>query len=126
MSAQLHRALEPLGLNMTQMSLLTHFSRHPDEARTIGQLVAIMQMNQPAITKAVKAMEVKNLLSRKSDALGGRVNHLMITKTGLVCLDTAQQACLPTLVKTYGGMTEQQLQQLLELMTHVKDQILFK
>src|SRR5690606_6936268 len=62
LSYQIEKALRPLELNLTQMSLLNHFSWQPDRAQTITELAKVMGINQPGITKAVGTLVDKGCL----------------------------------------------------------------
>jgi len=109
LSGRFNRVLEPLGLNMTQMSLLTHFSWQPETAETISHLAESMKMNQPAVTKAVKAMVMAALLRREKDESDARVTHLYITEQGLARLMEARVRCLPILHQAFKGLEPEEL-----------------
>lgn len=67
LTPQIDKQLRPLGLNLTQMSLLNHFSHAPQQRHTISQLVKVMGINQPGITKAVNALEKLACLQKQKD-----------------------------------------------------------
>lgn len=118
LAARLNRQLEPLGLNMTQISLLTHLV-HAKQEETVLGLAQTMQMNQPAVTKAVQAMEARGWVKKRKCKKDARVSYLGITDEGRNHLGRAQQECLPVLEKTFGGLDESELRQLIDLLQKI-------
>lgn len=123
LSARLNQALRPLELNMTQLSILTHFARHPALRETVSSLVDAMQMNQPAVTKAVKALSSRGWLIRETDEKDARVTYLTLTSDGAQQLQAAHQACGPTIEAAYGDLSEAELQSLLSCQQKVADAV---
>jgi DNA-binding MarR family transcriptional regulator len=121
LGARFHRVLEPLDLNMTRMSVLTHFSHQPDSPETITSLVDKMEMNQPVLTKSVKVMQTKGWIDRLRDEDDGRVWHLFVTARGLACLSEGQRACLPIMQEAFDGLSDDELKQLLGLLSKLKN-----
>lgn len=118
LSARLNRQLEPLGLNMTQISLLTHLVRVSRE-ETVLSLAQVMQMNQPAVTKAIQAMEGRGWIAKNKSTTDARVSHLIVTPAGRDHLHQAQQACVPLLAQTFGGLELAELDQLTNLLLKI-------
>jgi MarR family transcriptional regulator, transcriptional regulator for hemolysin len=115
LAARLNRQLEPLDLNMTQISLLTHLIR-ADREETVLSLSQSMQMNQPMVTKAVQAMEARGWIDKKKSVADARVSFLKVTKAGQAQLQHAQQVCVPVLQQAFGGLDQEELTQLIELL----------
>lgn len=120
LSARINRAVDPLKLNMTQMSILSHFSRDPTCQHTIGNLAKIMEMNQPAVTKAVKALVDKRALAKKADDNDARVTYVTITPDGQELLGQAQQAAFPIIAEGFSHLSDEELSQLNLLLDKVK------
>ncbi len=120
----INRNVEPLQLNMTQLSILNHFSWQPETAHTIGELAQVMQMNQPAITKAVKAMVGNGWLRKQTDSEDARVSLVFITPEGLAQLDKARMVNVSLLGATFGSLPEQELLGLNTLLEKLKGNIL--
>lgn len=118
LAARLNRQLEPMGLNMTQISLLTHLVNTKRE-ETVLSLAQVMQMNQPAVTKAIQAMEGRGWIAKNKSATDARVSHLMVTPAGHLHLHQAQQACLPVLAQTFVGLELEELNQLILLLQKI-------
>ena len=81
LAARLNRQLEPLGLNMTQISLLTHLV-HANREETVLGLAQTMQMNQPAVTKAIQAMDVRGWVQKRKCKKDARVSYVAVTADG--------------------------------------------
>ena len=120
LAARLNRQLEPLGLNMTQISLLTHLV-HANREETVLGLAQTMQMNQPAVTKAIQAMDVRGWVQKRKCKKDARVSYVTVTADGKDHLNRAQQACVPLLHKTFSGLEEQELRQLIDLLQKINN-----
>ena len=118
LSARLNRQLEPMGLNMTQISLLTHLVRTQREESVLS-LSQTMHMNQPGVTKAIQALEGRGWVVKNKSASDARVSLLIVTSAGKAQLEQAQQACLPVLAQAFGGLELDQLTQLISLLQHM-------
>ena len=106
---QLESALRPLGINLTQMSLLNHFSWRPEQASTITQLTQVMAINQPGVTKAVGALVDKGYMAKVESAEDARVKQIKITAQGLGLLDQARAACYPSVEAAFGCLDTAEL-----------------
>lgn len=106
---QLETALRPLGLTLTQMSLLNHFAWQPETAASITELTSVMAINQPGVTKAVAGLLEKGLL-RKIEAGGdARVKRVKITAEGLAALDAARKASYPAVEAAFECLDDAEL-----------------
>ncbi|EDY82814.1 transcriptional regulator, MarR family [Verrucomicrobiia bacterium DG1235] len=123
LSARLNQDLRPLGLNMTQLSILTRFSRIDGLRETVSSLAAAMQMNQPAVTKAVQSLAAHGWLSRKADETDARITHITLTPEGLRQLGAAHQACAPTIDAAYQNHSTEELETFLTLQTKLADSV---
>lgn len=108
-SQRLEQSLRPLELNMTQLSLLFHFSKQPKASRTVSQLAQVMNINQPGITKATSAMIAKGWMRKKDDSEDARHKHLFITPKGLRVLENAKVATFPLLVDSFSCLSDEEL-----------------
>jgi DNA-binding MarR family transcriptional regulator len=122
-SQRLERVLRPLGLNMTAMHLLTHFSWRPERSWTISELVQVMGIHQPGITKATKAMCDKGWMRREQDEQDARIKHLFITEEGLAVLSQAQVEAWPELEAGFQCFNVGELSQFLPMLQKLKVQL---
>jgi len=81
---------------------LNHFSWTPETPSTVGQLVNVIEMNQPAVTKAVRLISDHAWIKRVADTKDTRVVNLFITELGLQQLNKARQASTPVIESTLG------------------------
>lgn len=109
LSSRLNRALEPVALNMTQMTLLTYCSRTQETPFSISTLALHLDMNQPMVTKALKPLEQAGLFTRIKDDNDARISLMQITPQGVAQLETAQTVCLPVLEEAFKGFSEEEL-----------------
>jgi DNA-binding MarR family transcriptional regulator len=119
LAARLNRQLEPMGLNMTQMSLLTHMAQRNDP-QTIVALAQTLQMNQPAVTKALQAMETQGWVDKQKSATDGRSSFVAISPQGQAQLQLAQQACLPVLLEAFKHFSGDDLQGLIAQLKQIE------
>ncbi len=124
LSARINRALEPLKLNMTQLSILNHFAHMPENAyETVSRLSQIMEMNQPMITKAIKAMVDHGLIIKKASPEDARVAHLHLSDAGRGKLDEARQHCYPIIAQAYESLGTEELVQMLNQLDRIKNSL---
>ena len=90
---------------------------------TIGELALVMDMNQPAVTKAVKALVEKQALTKQADENDGRIVHLSITDEGLQLLNRAREASFPVIGQGFAGLDDGELEHLNNLLLKVKKEI---
>ena len=124
LSAKINRALEPVHLNMTQMSILNYLARLPEgHPETVTHISQVMDMNQPVVTKSIKAMHQQGLIDKKAGIEDSRVSHLYLNAFGKKRLVEAQQACVPLLEHAYEGLNMKELEQLVSLLSKVKSSL---
>lgn len=83
------RLLAP-GLNLSQFSLLNHFSRLGGE-RSLVQLASAMQVTKAAMTNTVARLQAKGLLAVQPDPQDGRGKRVGLTPAGLAARQQAVQ-----------------------------------
>ena len=81
------RLLAP-GLNLSQFSLLNHFSRLGGE-RSLVQLASAMQVTKAAMTNTVTRLQAKGLLAVQPDPQDGRGKLVSLTPAGLAARQQA-------------------------------------
>jgi DNA-binding MarR family transcriptional regulator len=123
LSDRINRAVEPFQLNMTRFSILNHFAWQPERSHTISDLTKAMEMNQSALTKAVKAMTMQNWIRKQRDKDDARVTHLFITDLGLNQLDKARQACFPLITGVFAEFNAEELADMNRMLNKLKSQL---
>lgn len=106
---QIETALRPLGLTLTQMSLLNHFAWQPESTASITELTSVMAINQPGVTKAVAGLLEKGMLQKVEGGGDARVKRVKITPEGLVTLETARKASYPAVEAAFDCLDDAEL-----------------
>jgi DNA-binding MarR family transcriptional regulator len=111
MTTRQNRQFEGKELTLSQFGLLNHFTHEPDKSWTVTDLVDVMEMNQPGITKIVTMLVNKNLLSSTPDELDKRKRYLNITHKGLALCDDTFKSLLPEISNVFGEWDDDSLKQ---------------
>ncbi|WP_253820834.1 MarR family winged helix-turn-helix transcriptional regulator [Vibrio sp. 99-70-13A1] len=118
--AWLAKALGPHNLTQSQFNVLTHFSRHPDQAQTVSQLSDVMQMNQPGLTKVVNKLFDMGLVDIEKDADDGRKKWIKINQSGLEKVSVAYASFSPMMESCFDGWEEEEMSDTLEKINKLK------
>lgn len=111
MTTRQNRLFVGKALSLSQFGLLNHFTHEPERSWTVTELVDVMEMNQPGITKIVNLLVDKGLLKSTQDKVDMRKRYLTITKKGLkICNDTFQ-SLLPDISHVFSEWDKQSLKQ---------------
>ena len=105
------RLLAP-GLNLSQFTLLNHFSRLGGE-RSLVQLASAMQVTKAAMTNTVARLQAKGLLAVQPDPQDGRGKRVSLTPAGLAARQQAVQQLGQGLVGMASAVDAQELAQAL-------------
>ena len=111
MTTRQNRLFEGRELTLSQFGVLNHFTHERDRSWTVTDLAAVMEMNQPGITKVVTVLVKKDLLSSKADSEDKRKRYLKITDKGLrLCGDTFK-SLLPEISQVFSEWEDESLKQ---------------
>ncbi|NND00199.1 MAG: winged helix-turn-helix transcriptional regulator [Gammaproteobacteria bacterium] len=111
MTTRQNRFFEGRELTLSQFGVLNHFTHAPERSWTVTDLVDVMEMNQPGITKIVTVLIDKGLLSSTLDQSDKRKRYLKITPKGLgLCRDTFR-SLLPEISQVFGDWDDHALKQ---------------
>lgn len=110
-ASQAARRLAP-ALNLSQFSLLNHFSRLGGE-RSLVQLASAMQVTKAAMTNTVARLQAKGLLAVQPDPLDGRGKRVSLTAAGLAARQQAVQQLGSGLAGMAAAVDAQELAQAL-------------
>jgi DNA-binding MarR family transcriptional regulator len=119
MTTRLNRALRPLGLTMTHTSLLMHLAGQPDGG-TIGAIADAMEVNQPAVSKTVKALADRGAVSVHLDPADARRRTIRLTPDGGALIGRAMQAMHPEATLSLTDLDDDRLGTLIELLRTVR------
>ncbi len=109
MNTRQNRLFAGRELSLSQFGLLNHFSHEPDRSWTVTDLVEVMEMNQPGITKIVTVLFDKGLLQSKPDEVDRRKRYLKITRKGLALCEDTYKSLLPEISHVFGEWDEKSL-----------------
>lgn len=101
-----------LSLNPSQFGVLNHFTHDPQRSWTITELAAVMEMNQPGITKIVTVLINKGLLLSQSDSDDKRRRYLKISAQGLGLCDDILSSLGPDISHIFTGWDNAELSQM--------------
>ena len=91
---RLSRALQPTPLTLTYVSVLSHLRRLPDGA-SVSQIANALEVNQPAVSKTLKALDELGAVASERDADDARRLHVRMTPRGRQLLEQAEHAMHP-------------------------------
>ncbi len=97
-------------LNLSQFGLLNHFTHDPERSWTITELVEVMEMNQPGITKIATVLIDKGLLQSEPDKTDKRKRYLSISSKGMALCEDTFQSLLPEISHIFGDWQNQELE----------------
>ena len=103
-----------VAISTSEFSLLSHFSHQPERSWIISELVEVMEMNQPGITKLVASLSDKSALSIEIDKFDKRKRHLTITAKGLQLCSEIMQKLQPDMSLCFSEWQDKELQQMLK------------
>jgi len=111
---QATRLLAP-GLNLSQFTVLNHFSRLGGE-RSLVQLAGAMQVTKAAMTNTVARLQDKGLLLVRPDPADGRGKLVSLSPAGLAARQAAVQQLAQGLAGLHGLLPDEPLRQALAVL----------
>ncbi len=112
LSTLINRTLDPMGLNISRLTVLALFSNQPNKTRTITSITSAANMNQPTVTKIVGYLVRQAWLSTESDPLDARKKSLKITPEGLGVVIRAYGKLTPVIDQVFASLSDQQVDEL--------------
>ena len=117
-ATRLNRALQPLGLTLTHAGLLFHLSGSSDGC-SIAEITAAMEVNQPAVSKTVRALAELGAVTVDTPADDARRRTVRLTPHGTTLFTQAKQAMHPETTLAFAGLTDDHLADLLDCLAEV-------
>jgi len=100
-------------ISTSEFSLLSHLSHNPERSWIISELVEVMEMNQPGITKLVASLCNKSAINIDVDEFDKRKRHLTITPQGLQLCNEVMQKLQPDISLCFSDWHDNELQKML-------------
>lgn len=116
-----NRALRPLGLSMTQVSVLARLT-DPDGA-TVGELTQVMEINQPGISKIITGLATRGAVRVATVQTDARRRLVRLTPAGRRLLDQARTALHPEASVIFGDLDDAGLETLRALLVNVRERL---
>jgi DNA-binding MarR family transcriptional regulator len=121
-STRLNRGLRPLGVSLTQVSVMSHLARHPAGA-SVGDLARAMEINQPGVSKIVNALTERGWAETATGADDARIRVVRLTREGEDLLALAQERMHPEATLVFGDLDDARLAHLHDLLVTVRERL---
>ena len=118
-TTRLNRALRPLELTTTHLSVLLHLASQP-EGRSVGEIAAAMEINQPAVSKTLQALGDRDAVEISTDAHDARRRVVTLSPTGRTLARDAEAAMTPDANLTFGRLSDTHLHELSDLLAQLR------
>ena len=105
--------LSPLGLTYTQMSLLTFLEATPEGA-TITELAAVIDIQQPGVSKSVAQLEELGALSSEREPGSPRGKRVRLAADGRALLVEVRETLTPAVDTWFEGWSSEEQTDLLK------------
>ncbi len=117
-TTRLNRALRPLGITTTHTSLLFHLMSTP-EGTSVGEIADAMEVNQPAVSKTIKALTDRGVVTVEPAPDDARRRVVRLTQAGGELLTRAMMAMHPDATLTFESLDDDRLRNLIGLVAEV-------
>ena len=111
-------SMKPLGLTRSQWRVVAYVSRTPGISQT--ELAESIECSRMAITSLLDRMESKDLVERRAVAGDRRVRAVFLTPKGESLVKQMNITAVSVLQQVFDNTTDQQRQQLHEVLTTIK------
>lgn len=114
---QMEKILKPLGIDMHSRRVLMVLQIHG--MNTVSQLAERSTLKLPTLTRILQRLKASGLIATCTSAQDARVTEVTITEQGLQCVHQIHEATRNVFAKSYEGMTDTQLRQLMALLEQI-------
>ena len=101
-------------LTYSQFALLNHLARHQHLNEAISDLVKVMEMNQPGVTKAVQKLTRMGLVETHKDENDGRKKYVRITPAGQEQIGRAMADIGPDVVRWFQDWSPEEMDRFID------------
>lgn len=113
--------LRPSGLDMPRWRVL--MTLHQDRVASVSEIAAHSSQKLPTMTKIIQRMEGDGLVRRQPRFGKERVMEVVLTDAGELAGNGAWDCAASLYDQAFAGMTDEQIQQLTELLAKVADNL---
>jgi DNA-binding MarR family transcriptional regulator len=121
-TTRLNRALRPLGLTVTHTSLLSYLAAAP-AGGSVTEIAAVMEVNQPAVSKTLRALVERGAVSVDTHAADARRRTARLTPAGHHLLGQARKAMNPEVTLAFARLPDECLNELVRLLGQVREHL---
>ena len=122
MRANFHRRVQPLGLTQAQWRALFHMSRH--EGINQVALAEILEIQPITVARLIDRLEAAGWAERRPDPADRRAFRLYVTAEAQPLLEQIRELSASTREESMSGLDKKARDQLLDLLTTTKDNLL--
>jgi DNA-binding MarR family transcriptional regulator len=115
---RLNQVLRPLGLTVTHVSFLSHLAADGGSS-PVSEVAASMEVNQPAVSKTMKALVELGLVVVGSDDGDARRRAAQLTDAGWDILREAQIVMHPVADDAFESLSDGRLEQLIDMLSRI-------
>ena len=123
LATAVNRVLGPMGLNMSQLSVLAHFTQNPQQSLSVTGLAVDMQLNQPTMTKIVQHLVRLECLEYAVDEGDARRKRLTLTSHGMKMLQQAYESLIPMLGELFTGFIDTEIDAFFRLIAKLNQRL---
>lgn len=119
-STRMEALLRPHGLTLGQFSILHHIARQRIEGgNRISDIAAAVEVQQPAVTKAVAKFSVMGLVEIEQDSSDKRARSVIARPEAAQLLDTIYKGIGPDLFGVFQSIDEDHRESFAEQLRHL-------
>jgi DNA-binding MarR family transcriptional regulator len=115
------RRVEPLGLTRAQWRVLARISRK--EGCTQTELAAELEIEKPTLGRLVDRLQANDWVERRADENDARTKRIFLTSRAQPVLKKMYSLADHVLDGAIAGLTQEQADQLLQSLLHVKSNL---
>ena len=112
------RRVEPLGLTRAQWRVLARISRN--EGCTQTELAAELEIEKPTLGRLIDRLQANDWVERRADKNDARTKRVFLTSRAQPVLKKMYSLADDVLDAAFSGLTQDQADQLLQSLLHVK------
>jgi DNA-binding MarR family transcriptional regulator len=118
-TTRLNRALRPLSLTTTHLSVLLHLASVADGC-SVSEIAEAMEINQPAVSKTLQSLNSRQAVVISADAADARRRVVRLSSQGQALLTDAAAAMAPDANLTFAPLSDTQLHELGDLLAQLR------
>ena len=115
-----NRLLRDLPMPWPQFIVLSHLTKPSGQGRTVVQIAAALQQNQPAVSKTLAALASRGAVAMQGNPDDARSKIVRLTPSGRQLYRDAVARLMPYVREAFDGWTEPEIAQVFALLDRLK------